>query len=881
MVSPSTPPASKAAIPEALRLQLDGFRRHLWRVKILEALAAGVIGLLVSFLLVYGLDRIWQTPGWVRLGILVAGISLFTVFAPYWLHRWVWRQRRETQLARLIARRYPGLGDRLLGVIELQDQEGNSDSLSPRLREAAMEAVAIEAGKRTLDDALPPQRHRRWALAALGLAGIAAAAFTLTPRAGFNALQRWLMPLSKTERYTFTRLENPPVYRAVAFGEAFEIALRLSNDSEQRPATSTGRYGLQAAVETSLVKDGYRFTFPGQQDPGTIVFHVGDLRHEVRIEPVQRPGMESAVAVVTSPAYLGIAEKTVNLNTGVLSAVEGGKIRIELTTNRPLASATFGPTRSQTIEEPKENAPAYVPIGGSLGISGLVASTPVIDVGAVPFEIPFAWTDRLGLNGESGYRLRVDALRDAPPSCYLQGIDRQKVMLPEETVDFEVLAEDDFGVKQTGIEWTGQFTRPTAEAPAKGEMKLGDGAPEERRIMTAAGFSPAAFGIAPQKITLRGYSEDHFPKRGRVYSEPVILYVLTRDEHAQMLKSKFDRNISEFEDLARRELELLEENQRLERLGGEELQKDQNAKRLETQDQAEAESERRMQDLTERMENLMKDAARNGDIEKGTLKKMAESLKSMQELSQQDVPKVREKLGDSREPSNTSGKTGKDVADAVAEQKKVVEKMQEAIAKANDANRQFEAGTFVNRLKKAAGEQSGIASSLIDAYERILGIKASKLDPSDQRRLNESTSQQANTASDVRWLQEDLGNYFARTQTDSFKQILDEMRASQIDVGLEEIRRLLGSNHSFIATESSKKWADKLTAWAKKLEGEKEQGGSGGGGGSGASPEDEDFEFMLRVMKLIQQEQDLRAQTRALEQLRRGAGTNPPILNKR
>lgn len=56
----------------------------------------------------------------------------------------------------------------------------------------------------------------------------------------------------------------------------------------------------------------------------------------------------------------------------------------------------------------------------------------------------------------------------------------------------------------------------------------------------------------------------------------MILYVLTRDEHAQMLKSKFDRNITEFEDLARRELELLDENQRLERLSGEELQKDAN-----------------------------------------------------------------------------------------------------------------------------------------------------------------------------------------------------------------------------------------------------------------------------------------------------------------
>ncbi|MEO5916453.1 MAG: hypothetical protein ABIS50_19610 [Luteolibacter sp.] len=875
MSTSPNPPASKVVIPEGLRVQLDGFRRHLWRVKILEAIAAGVIGLLVSFLLVYGLDRVWQTPGWARLVILLGGVSLFTVFAPFWLHRWVWRQRREEQLARLIARRYPGLGDRLLGVIELQSQEGNADTLSPRLREAAMEAVAAETGKRKLDEALPPQRHRRWSLAALGLAGVAAAAFTLTPRAGLNALERWLMPLSKTERYTFTRLENPPVYRAVAFGEAFEITLRLSGDSEQRPSHATGRYGLQPAVESKLAKDIYHFTFPGQQEPGNIDFHIGDLRHRVRIEPVPRPSVESAVAVINSPDYLGVPQRTVDLNTGVVSAVEGSSIRMELTTNRPLASATYGPTRAQVIEEKSDSV--YEPVDGKLDLSGFTAKTPLIEIGAVPFEVPFAWADELGLSGESGYRLRVDAVRDAAPTCYLQGIERQKVMLPEETVDFEVLGEDDFGVKSSGIEWSGQFTRPTDETPAKGEIKLQDGGPEERRVMSPASFSPAAYGITPQKITLRGYTEDYFPKRKRTYSEPVVLYVLTRDEHAQLLKSRFDRNITEFEDLARREQELLDENQRLEKLGGEQLQKEENTKRLENQEQAEAESERRMKELTDSMESLMKDAARNGDIEKGTLKKMAEALKSMQELSQQDLPKVEGKLNDSQDQANAAEKTGKDVSEAVEEQKKAVEKMQEALAKANDANRQFEAGTFVNRLKKAAGEQNGIASSLVEAYDRILGVKSGKLDPSDQRRLNEATSQQANTASDVRWIQEDLANYFARTSTESFKQLLTEMKESRIDVGLEEVRALLTTNHSYVATENSKIWADKLTEWAKKLEGDKDKDGAGGGGGGGGqSPEDEDFEFMLRVMKMVQQEQDLRAQTRALEQLRRGSDKPTP-----
>lgn len=876
-ISPGKPDP-RASIPESLRLQLDDFRRLLWRVKAMEAVAAGFIGLLVSFLLVYGLDRFWQTPGWVRLAILLAGVSLFAGFAPYWLHRWVWKQRRESELARLIAKRYPGLGDRLLGVIELQQQNGDSDSVSPRLREAAMEAVAAETGQRKLAEALPPQRHRLWSLGALGLAALSAILMIATPRAGLNALQRWIFPLSDTQRYTFTKLDNPPSKIAVAFGEAFDVNLRLSADSEQRPVKASGRYGLQPGIESSLNQLDYQFSFPGQQDPGVIVFRIGDLRHEVSVEPLPRPGVESVRALVRPPAYLGIPERSVDLNTGVVSGVEGSSISIELITNRPLESASYGPTIASGGGEQESGGVNYTPVQGSLEISGASAKTPAFELGSVPFEIPFSWQDKMGLGGGDGFKVRIDALKDAAPVCYLQGIDRQKAILPEETVDFEVLAEDDFGVKFAGIEWSGQFSRPTSNPAAKGEIQLVKGAAEQRRAIAPAAFSPAAFGIEPQKITLRGYTEDYLPNRGRVYSEPVVLYILTRDEHAQMLKGKFDRNLTEFEDLARREQDLLDENERLERMGGEELQKEENLRRAENQADAESESSRRMDELSENMEQLMKDAARNGDIDKETLKKMADAMKSMQELSKDHLPKVKEKLGDATDAANTPEKSEKDMAEAVEEQKKAVQKMKDAIEKANDANRRFEAGTFVNRLKKAAGEQNGIVSSLVESYEKMLGVKTTRLDPTDQRRLNETSGLQANTASDIRWLQEDLGSYFARTQNETFKAILDEMKSSGIDGGLESVRTLLSKNHTYMATESSKKWADKLTAWAKKLEGEKDAnggGGEGGGGGGGPSPEDEDFEFMLRVMKLIQQEQDIRAQTRALEQMRRESAGPP------
>jgi hypothetical protein len=206
----------------------------------------------------------------------------------------------------------------------------------------------------------------------------------------------------------------------------------------------------------------------------------------------------------------------------------------------------------------------------------------------------------------------------------------------------------------------------------------------------------------------------------------------------------------------------------------------------------------------------------------------------------------------------------------------VVEKMQEAIEKANEANRNFEASTFVNRLKKAAGELDGVAASLINGFNELLGLGRDDLDPKDLREVDTLTGQQSQTASDVRWIQEDLGHFFARTEKPEHRELLDAMRDSKIDIELDKLRQKLQRNESFTSVDGSKAWAAQLREWAKQLEGAKDDGGGGGGGGGGPDPENEDFEFMLRVMRMVQQEQDLRARTRVLEQLRRSIEAPAP-----
>ncbi|MFN4874394.1 MAG: hypothetical protein ACK5JP_11335 [Akkermansiaceae bacterium] len=876
-------PEDHHSIPESLKRQLESFRKHLWRRKVIEIISLGLIGLFLSFLLLFGLDRIWQTPIWARLLILLGGISLFVGFAPYWLHRWVWGHRHEGQLARLIAKKYPGLGDRLLGVIELQAQDENGDTLSPRLREAAMQVVAAEAQKRELDEALPTARHRKWGLAAMALLVLVATAFVFTPQAGWNALERWLKPFSDVERYTFTQLEKPITYLAVPYGEAFAVNLKLKKQSEQKPEIAIARFENQPEVTVGLKKNLYEFKFPGQQAEGVITFRIGDLKHRLKIQPKQRPVVLHTTVTVNPPEYLQIPESKVALNIGEISAVEGSKLSFDLETSSPLKKASFGPTE---ISGELVQSQGFVSAQGSMKISDVKSSFGPIDAGSTPFSIPFSWIDEFGLVGGQGFKIRVDAVKDQPPVAYIQGLDKQKAILPTETLDFEILGEDDFGIRKAGIEWSSYGTLPGEKPATAGEIIKSNGGPEVERITESTSFSPAAFNITPQRLILRAFVEDYFPERGRIYSEPVLIYVLSNEEHAQLKKAEFDRVINDLEDIARKELNMLDENQRLEKLDGKELQTEEAKDKLAEQKRAEEENIRAMEELTKRMEQLMKDTARNKNIDKETMKKMAEALKSMQELSDKEMPEVSEKLQEAGEESNTAEKSKEDTKKAVEEQKEVVEKMDKALAEAKDANKKFEASTFVTRLKKAAEDQNKIANDLISNLSKTLGVKESEIDPADKRKLVDSIKQQSLTASDIRWIQEDLGHYFARTNEALFKQVVDLMRDSKIsvheqkeildltlDISLEKIQSKLEDAHSYTAIETSKKSADKLNEWAALLEGAKDDGGGGGGGGGGGAPnaEDEDFEFMLRVMKMIQEQQDLRGRTRVLEQLKRDA----------
>src|SRR5205085_3431795 len=135
-----------------------GFRRRVWTVKLIEACCGAAFGVLVAYLATFILDRVWDTPAQLRVGIFISAM-VGCALIPLALHRWIWRRRRLEQLARLLSRTHPKIGDQLLGIIELVNSE-SEQARSMVLCEAAVQQVAEQARPRDFGDAVPNPKHR-------------------------------------------------------------------------------------------------------------------------------------------------------------------------------------------------------------------------------------------------------------------------------------------------------------------------------------------------------------------------------------------------------------------------------------------------------------------------------------------------------------------------------------------------------------------------------------------------------------------------------------------------------------------------------------------------------------------------------------------------
>src|SRR5262249_32022272 len=172
-------PHERLQLPEGLRRQLLDFRRRVWLIKMAEAACAAAFAVVAAYLLTFLLDRVFDTPPWLRATLFVAAF-VGCLRIPMAIYRWMWSNRRLEQLAMLLAREHPPVGDQLLGIIELVRNDFEQ-ARSRALCEAAVREVAKDAQSRDFSDAVPAPRHKTWAAVAAVPIVVAAALAVVFP----------------------------------------------------------------------------------------------------------------------------------------------------------------------------------------------------------------------------------------------------------------------------------------------------------------------------------------------------------------------------------------------------------------------------------------------------------------------------------------------------------------------------------------------------------------------------------------------------------------------------------------------------------------------------------------------------------------------------
>jgi hypothetical protein len=175
----------------------------------------------------------------------------------------------------------------------------------------------------------------------------------------------------------------------------------------------------------------------------------------------------------------------------------------------------------------------------------------------------------------------------------------------------------------------------------------------------------------------------------------------------------------------------------------------------------------------------------------------------------------------------------------------------------------LEASTFVKRLKKASRDQLVAAKDLNTKTLSAFGLE--KQPVKDAAGIAEHEKKQSEV---VRVIQGDLEAYFARKPEMHFKNVIGQMKETQVVKMLAYLGDQAAYNLSGSSMAGAEFWADTLDRWAEEMVAASECKSC-----SSCSSDSLPPEIVLQVMKATRDEMKLRDETRELENAKAALAT--------
>jgi hypothetical protein len=442
-LSPGTRAQEVVVTPLQLESRIKGLRNSLRRMLALHGLS-WLVGLVVPLVILAGAaDWLFHLDFVIRATLLAAVAG-----SAFWLaHRRIVRplvvRFDDLDIALRIEERWPGLNDRLASTIQFLRMDSHDDRLgSPALREATVRKAVEETSAIDFREVIEHKPVIKALLAGSSALLAATILVTLAPATVRIAMTRLFLPLGSTTwpQRTHLLLDEGQTTLKVARGDSFTLSVKV-RPGDRIPESARVTYefadGDSASEPLRVVEGGeFRGRIDSVNQPFRFTVSGGDDRSSIRDVPVKvvpPPTLKSLVIRVNPPAYTGIASTVLAPGLTQLRALEGTKLGLEATANKPLAHAVLNVGEA--------------PFGGDLVFdqsrTGFRAELTVKN----NFNFWFELKDTEGFRNREAVRYEVRGFTDQAPRVVIDEPKSDRDVPSEATIPIRVTLDDDFGLQ--------------------------------------------------------------------------------------------------------------------------------------------------------------------------------------------------------------------------------------------------------------------------------------------------------------------------------------------------------------------------------------------------------------------------------------------------
>ena len=507
--------------------QLARFRRRHRAGRLIALLLGLLAGLGLGAIVLIGADLAFAPESPARLGMVKLAIGIFAITTLVGL----WKSLRLPQLhAADLADDALASPRRPVAAALAIDPAQASTPLAVLLAQRALDEAATVLSTLPAKRALPSSLLRRTATA-LAVILIAGMIFkTTAPEPFTTAWNRILHPATELPPWSRFQFSITPENPAVLYGGDLLVSCTVTGAVIDKPIECLLRQPGSSEVLRLPVSRESASRFSHKLDavtrPLEVAFACGKARSPwLPVEVLLQPNVLAGSLEITPPAYMAIPNNRGPLDTNEISAPEGSAVVLELTSNRPLGSATltFTPARIGTAEP--------VPVEVVADISGHVARFPFIATRSG--KLSAVIRDVRGTPSAKPSELALKALPDQPPVIDLVSPPPMLLATPKSKIPINARASDDLGLSRVQLVRTLSGFRDRSQPVASGLAKT-------RELNVKNGLDLAALGLeVGQTIELFVEGSDYNPSLlGQGTSGISRIQIIAESDYAERIRAQ-------------------------------------------------------------------------------------------------------------------------------------------------------------------------------------------------------------------------------------------------------------------------------------------------------------------------------------------------------